>query len=385
MLDWVCDPARPGTTGLSDIVWELGNQLDAMGDQVSVVGAYRRDAPSPTGGARLYRVDRPDLWHRNIVGMALTCLSLARAVGRIPRPDVVFAPEYLSTSLTAALHPRLPVAFTTPGNIYERIAHGNPYDWTTTPVYKMAARTAARRCARVIALSRHMEEWWLRTGAPRERVVVIPLGFDPELFHPSPGARERLGIPADEETILYAGRFSVEKNLAVLIDAVARLAPERPRLRLRLIGSGPEEAALRARVGERDVEAAVLFGPWVPREVVPDYYRAADVVVLPSTSEPLARAQIEAMACGALLVASNRGGAPDLIEHGVNGVLVEPHEVDAWQRWLRQSFEESAWRASLAERGRATAHGQLTWPKIARRIRDEALAPSVRAWARTSR
>jgi len=386
LLDWVCDPARPAVTGLSDIVWDLARRLAAEGDDVTIIGAYDRSAVPPTD-IPLVRIDRPRAWQRNVLGQVLTVLSLARATSRIRPPDVFFAPEYISIAALNLYHPTRPGVFTTPGNIFERIAHGNPYDWATTQVYKVAALIVARRAARIVALSRQMRDWWRRTGASAERVVVVPLGIDTGVFRPLEGARARLGIPADEEMILYAGRFSIEKNLPTLVSAVAALARRRPRLRLRLVGGGPDEAVLRRMVASLGAQDAVELINWVPKEEIPDYYRAADVFTLPSTSEPLARALLEAIGCGTFTLASASGGTPDVIRSGENGLLVEAQDVAAWEAAIERAFLDPGWRRRLADQGRSEVHAHFNWPTITHRLREEALLPAARVgmeWRRRS-
>lgn len=378
VLDWVLEPGKPGASGLSDISWELGRALRALGDDVAILGAYERWAPRPDGDLRLYLMDRPKAWRRNVLGQLATCFALSRALHNLPTADVVFAPEYLAAAVVALMHPGLPVVFTTPGNIYERIQHGNPYDWATTQVYKWAARTASRRAARVIALSEHMRQWWKRTGAPEERIAVLPLGVDAALFRPHASARAQLGIPATEETILYGGRFSVEKNLPTLLNAVARLAPDRPELRLRLLGGGPAEPELRKLVRELGLEERVHFGGWAERATMPLHFSAADVVALPSTSEPLARVLLESMACGAFPVASSAGGTPDVVQHEVNGLLVEALDVDAWHRSLARALDDPSWRRRLAARASKKVRAEFDWAPISRRLRTEVLEPVVR-------
>jgi len=374
MLDWVCEPLRPGTSGLSDIVWDLGRRLAALGDEIIVVAAYDQAAVAPTG-LSLLRIRRPRAWQRNVLGQWMTCLALARALARIPTPDVVFAPEYLSIAMASSYWPGLPTAFTTPGNIFERIANGNPFDWTTTQVYKLAALTSARRSTRIVALSEQMRYWWIKSGAASERVSVVPLGIDTKVFSKRAGARERVGIDPNVELALYAGRFSIEKNLPTLIEAAANVGRSRPNFRLRLIGGGPEEDRMQHLVRKLGAERSIEMTGWVPKEQIPDYYRAADVFTLPSTSEPLARALLEAMACETFTIASEAGGTPDVIRSGQNGLLVDARDVDAWQNGIERALAEPAWRAQLARRGHDEVHRRFNWPTITQRFRDEVLGP----------
>jgi glycosyltransferase involved in cell wall biosynthesis len=379
LIDWVCEPDRPGASGLSDIVWETARALDDLGVDPVVVGAYDREAPLPRHAFELVRLDRPAAWRRNIAGHILTCLALARGLGRARSPDVVFAAEYVSAPLVALLRPDLPVTFTTPGNIFERIhRRSNPFDPSTTQVYKLAALIAARRCAHVIAISRDMRDWWTRSGAPPERVTVVPHGVDVRLFQPRPDARAQLGIAADEETVVYAGRLSPEKNVGVLVRAVAELAPRRPRLRLRVLGRGAAEDALRTLVGQLGVEGAVSFGGWVDRERLPLYYSAADLFALSSTSEPLGRVLLEAMACGAPVLASAVGGPLDVIEPGRTGLLLDPHDVAGWRSAIERALDDPAWRRQLGAAGLAEIQTRYAWPVVARRLRDEIFEPVAR-------
>ncbi|TAK26069.1 MAG: glycosyltransferase family 1 protein [Chloroflexota bacterium] len=379
-LDWVLDPAKPGRSGLSDITWELAQNFVALGHDVHVIGAYD-DAPAPEIGATLHRVHRPALWRRNVIGQCATCAALALRLRRIPRPDVVMAPEYIAAAAATLIHPDIPVAFTTTGNIFERIANGNPFDWSTTQTYKVAALVAARRCARVIAISHHMASWWQRIGTTADRIAVIPLGVDPSQYRPveRATARHTLGIPDDEETILFVGRFSPEKNVQVAIRAVASLASRRPRLRLRLVGGGPREAELRALARDLGAEQSVIFVGWAERSTVPTHYGASDAVVLPSTSEPFARVPIEAMAAGALVIGSRAGGTPDAIANGVTGLLADPRDTEQWIVAIERVLDRPAERAAMIAAARLSVEERFTWPVVSRRIVDEVLEPMVRS------
>ncbi len=378
LLDWVCDPDRPGASGLSDIVWDLARHLRAIGEDAIVIGAYDRDAVRPEGSVPLIAVDRPRAWRRNIIGYGATCLALARAIRHAGSVDVVFCAEYISAPVAALYYPSLPVVFTTPGNIYERLAYSNPYDWSTTQVYKLAAKASVRYCHRVVAISQHMAEWWERTGAAPRQIVVVPHGTDTAVYYPRAGARARLGIPSEHKVVFYAGRLSVEKNLPTLMAAVAELAPSRPALHLYLGGTGPEDTALRRLAAELGIADRVQLVGWIDRQQMPDYYSAADVFALPTTNEALGRVLLEAMACGTMVVASSFAGPRDIVDDGVNGVLAAPTDARAWTRALAHALDDDAWRRQLADAGRRTVLERFDWPVIARRMRDEVFAPAAR-------
>src|ERR1700710_2644665 len=95
-----------------------------------------------------------------------------------------------------------------PGNIYERIQNGNPFDWYTTQVFKVAARLSARFCASILVTSQEMWRWWMYTGASESKMMFVPYGFDPKRFRPITDARQKLLISENTLQLLYVGRLS---------------------------------------------------------------------------------------------------------------------------------------------------------------------------------
>lgn len=193
LFDYVFEPSRPGITGLSDLVWNWAKHLMAFGDEVHIVAPYPESAQPPKG-AIVHRFPVLPIGYRNIVGHILIVLRGWLEIRRLGNVDLIHAPEYLSTGIFGLLSRDTPVILTVPGNIYERIAHGNPFDWSATQVFKVAARLSARFCACIIVTSEEMRWWWEKTGAPTSRMVLIPHGVDTELFRPIPGTRALLGM-----------------------------------------------------------------------------------------------------------------------------------------------------------------------------------------------
>ena len=194
LFDYVFERDKPGISGLSDIVWNWAKHLVALGDEVHIVAPYPESAQPPKG-AIVHRFPVPPIGYRNIVGHILIVLRGWLEIRRLGKVDIIHAPEYLSTGIFGLLSRDTPVILRVPGNIYERIAHGNPFDWSATQVLKVAARLSARLCTRIIVTSEEMRQWWEKTGAPASRMVLIPTGVDTELFRPIPNARALLNEP----------------------------------------------------------------------------------------------------------------------------------------------------------------------------------------------
>ncbi|RJK98349.1 D-inositol-3-phosphate glycosyltransferase [Vallicoccus soli] len=196
-------------------------------------------------------------------------------------------------------------------------------------------------------------------GADPRRVAVVPPGVDLELFRPGDraAARARLGVRPDAAVLLFVGRVQPLKAPDVLVRAAARLVADDPALRRRLqvvvlggpSGSGTERPrALEELARSEGVADVVTLAPPVPRPVLADWYRAADVSVVPSYSESFGLVAVEAQACGTPVVASRVGGLPVAVRDGVSGLLVDGHDPDDYARVLRRLLDEPRLRQRLS-------------------------------------
>ncbi len=187
----------------------------------------------------------------------------------------------------------------------------------------------------VIASTPHeFEDLLEHYGASPERLCTSPPGIDHDLFTPGDRteARTWLGLP-DAPLALFVGRIQPLKAADVAIEAVAQLAPIDGRLpHLIVIGgpSGPQGEeelsrlhSLAARLG---VTARIHFVPTQPHEALPDFYRAADVLVVPSRSETFGLVAAEAQACGLPVIAAAIGGLPYAVDEGSSGLLIQGHD-----------------------------------------------------------
>jgi glycosyltransferase involved in cell wall biosynthesis len=163
----------------------------------------------------------------------------------------------------------------------------------------------------------------------------------------------------------FLGRFVPEKGLAVLTAALDRAAAP---WRALIVGSGPEEAAIRRWAHAQSGRAAVVTG--AGHADVPGWLNAMDVLCAPSLTRPSWREQfgrmlIEAMASGVPVVASDSGEIPAVV--GDAGVVVPEGDAPAWTRALDALLGDPARRSALAAAGRARAESTYAWPVVARR------------------
>jgi teichuronic acid biosynthesis glycosyltransferase TuaC len=206
---------------------------------------------------------------------------------------------------------------------------------------------ALSRAARVVAVSRALADEVAALGVPRERVVVVLNGVDPELFRPRDraAARSELGLPAGPMA-LYVGNLKPEKGVADLVKAWHRVAREVPDARLAIVGGGPERGALEAALPPR----AALYGPQ-PLAAIPTWLAACDVLVLPSHIEGTPNVVLEALACGRRVVATAVGGVPDLITSDVLGALVPARDPAALAQALTRALRTPYTPGAVAELG----------------------------------
>jgi glycosyltransferase involved in cell wall biosynthesis len=200
-------------------------------------------------------------------------------------------------------------------------------------------------------------------GLSAEKVVTIPNGvdttdFDPAL-HPREATRSRLGLAGDKPALGVIAHLSPVKGHADLLAAMARVVSMRPRARLLVVGDGvlrPELEVLSRSLGLAD--RVVFTGA---REDVAAILAALDVVVVPSHTEGLSNALLEAMAMARPVVATAVGGNPDAVEAGLTGLLVPPRDPEALAASMLRLLErpDEARRLGEAARRRVLAEFSL--------------------------
>ncbi len=247
---------------------------------------------------------------------------------------------------------------------------------TRLEVEKAVLKTAER----IVATSPQEKEHMRSLMSSQGNIDIIPCGTNTEHFG-SVGrdqARQVLGIAADEKVVVYVGRFDPRKGIETLVRAIAA-SDWRHTGKLRLIiggGSRPghsdgnERERIEGIVQELGLGDFTHFPGRLSREILPTYYAAADVVVVPSHYEPFGLVTIEAMACGVPVVGSSVGGLLYTVKPEETGLLAPPKDVDAFKEAIDRILNHPEWARQLGHNARKRVENLFSWQGVARQLSD---------------
>jgi glycosyltransferase involved in cell wall biosynthesis len=346
------------TAGMERQALQLARQLVRRGARVWIISTYQVDGFVPrlppgvryverVGRLTIHRVPlcRDWLW-RSCVSLYELTIALILA-SRAHQLDVMYA-VYWSTATSAS---RIARFLDCP--LFVKFAGGGEYGDFATIARDPERRAILARLAtveRLVCISPQIAQEARAAGMSEERLVAIPNGIDRQRFE---GARPAtLPGPDGAEHVLVVGALRREKRLPELVRAFAGIAQARPRAHLVIAGEGPEHSAIRAVAREVGLEQRVhLLGT---RKDVPQLLAAARIFVLPSASEGLSNALLEALAAGTPIVATDIEGNRAVVEHEKEALLVPSGDADALGRAIVRLLEDRDLAARLARAGHAT-------------------------------
>ncbi len=210
------------------------------------------------------------------------------------------------------------------------------------PARRAGTLQALNEADGIWAVSQDLAKNLVQLGISPEKVRVIYDGVDPAVFHPGDqqAARIKLGLDLQKKIILFVGNLVPVKALDKLLSACEQVKHQGITFQAVIIGQGELwEALEQQRLTLKCKDDVKLYGS-MPQDTLPDWYRAADVFVLPSYSEGVPNVLLEASACGLPYVASNVGGIPEIAGRG-HGILVPSGDISALARAIEQSLSQS--------------------------------------------
>jgi glycosyltransferase involved in cell wall biosynthesis len=234
---------------------------------------------------------------------------------------------------------------------WERFGKRRWYSFT-----KMQTRVA-KRLGRVITVSESsMHDIHRDHEVPYERMTVVPVGVDPELFKPLDGVQREPG-----HILTTASADVTMKGLRYLLEAVAKLRTERP-ARLTVIGKPKEGGAAAATIAQLGLADSVTFVSGVSDERIVELYAEAEVAVVPSLYEGFSLPAIEAMSTGIALVATTGGALPEVAgTDGETAILVEPGDSDALAQGISRILGDAELAKRIGSAGRHRVIDRWSW------------------------
>ena len=221
------------------------------------------------------------------------------------------------------------------------------HHWTTVAGCREQIIEAAQNAAGLLAVSEAIKADIVALGVDAAKILVHRTGIDRSLFQvasePRADLRQRIDLPIDGALLVTVGALIPRKGQAFAIEALAQI----PGARLAIIGDGPDLSMLRQLARDQDVADRVHFLGSLPHSEIARHVQAADVCVLPSESEGIANAWIEALACGTPLVITDAGGAREVITGDSGGRIVE-RKAGAIAKAVRDLLQNPPERADVA-------------------------------------
>jgi glycosyltransferase involved in cell wall biosynthesis len=226
-------------------------------------------------------------------------------------------------------------------------------------LYCRFERAAARWCGTILVVSQHEREAGLAAGVGRrQQYLVVSNGIDAERYSTPPEP-----VPG---RVLFVARLAGQKRPDIAIRAFARVRESHSAAELHLVGDGPARMEMEELVDSLDLRGAVRF--LGSRGDVDALLSRAACVVLSSDYEGCPYTVIEAMAAGAPVVATRVGGVPELVEHGVTGLLVEPRSLDQLAAAVSELLGDPARARGMGAAGRDRARTRFSVQGMVERV-----------------
>lgn len=298
---------------------------------------------------------------------------------RAQRPDLIHAHYAVDAchALPLAKHLHIPLLVTCHG--YDVVQNEalivNPSP--TFRRYQRRRRELIERTARFLTVSNYARNCMIAKGFPPGLVEVAYIGVDVQYFDGLVGPRQR-------PVVMFVGRLSPEKGIMDLLAAMIRLKPLFPGLHLQVAGDGPELSMAQAEA--RRAGMSVTFMGAVPKEVVRETMREAQVLCVPSRTFPTGAQETfglvfsEAQAMRLPVVSNRIGGIPEAVEHGQAGILCKEGNIAELTEAIGNLLHDRDLRIRMGEQGRMaaeTTHNRTASISTLERVYDEVVAGAI--------
>jgi glycogen(starch) synthase len=358
----------PWVGGVEELTRRLATELTGSGDEVEIWTLRHPltlSVQEEIGGlcVRRFELPLPAANPRALLAFPRAARAGMRELRRAAdefRPDVVHVQCFSANGVYAAALRGTPLVVSLQGETV--MDDRDIYDHSVA--LRLGLRLGLRRARAVTACSSFvLADAHRRFGLPAGHGIVVPNGVDLT----GDSVLAPFSVPFDR-FVLGLGRVVRKKGFDLLLDAFARLAPQRPGLGLVIGGDGPERDTLVERVHELGLADRVLLPGSLSREQVAWAMANASVFVLPSRVEPFGIVVLEALRARRPVVVSTHGGATEIVRDEREGLVADPFDREALARAIARTLDEGALRERLICAGEARVRS-FDWPLVAGRYR----------------
>ncbi len=373
-LGWF--PKTPG--GLERYVYDLTLRLAENKDQVELcgVGLPEDETNLPIKMTNLAAPDTPIL-------QRLWTVRNNFKKTRINKPDAINLHFALYSLPILDLIPAdVPITFNFHGPWASESQEEGLDNITALLKKTLVEKRTYKRCDRFIVLSKAFGNiLHQKYQIPWGKIHVIPGGVDINRFKPDLSiteARTKLGWSVERPTLFTSRRLVHRVGLDKLLTAIAQIKPKIPDIYLAIAGRGPLQNSLQQQVTELGLENNVEFLGFLPDELLPVAYQAADLSIMPSQSfEGFGLAIVESLACGTPVICTPIGGMPEILEQFSPNLITDSIQVNAIAKKLEQVFSGEITKPSR-QQCREYAVDNFNWDKIAQEVRKVILRQEIR-------
>lgn len=361
-IGFVCTrffPPDGVVSGIEVFVRTLAERLQRLGHEPVVIAAappgWRGPAPDRVGDIPVYRFAESRIRPRRFT-LRLQYQEMAKRIASVERLDLVECCDEGGMLLKKGFDCPLVVRMHQNGSVRLRLM-GRPLSATGDVFERRLLRMADLR----IGVSHWVARITLETaGLEHLDYRVIYNGVDPALFAPARGET------ADADVILYAGQLNDRKGLDVLFAALPTIMQHHPAAKLRCVGANrghPPPAERYMSMVPLQLKSRVDFAGEIPHDRMPHEFRRAGLCVFPSRAEGHPLAVIEAMACRAPVIFMKDGVGPEVITHGVDGLLCDTTDPGSLASTILEALSSPDLRHSLGVQARRTAEDRFSLDK----------------------
>ena len=240
----------------------------------------------------------------------------------------------------------------------------NIFPFKNHKTYKMTQNVLNSANA-VISVSRDLKKKAKKIAGKEINIKVIHNGVDTQLFKPQ-NKQSQYSLNNGNKVILFVGRIEKNKGVFDLIKAISLLRNKK-KIILFLIGELREKDNLQKYIKMYSLEGKVIYLGTVPHKKVAEFMNNSDLFVLPSYNEGVPNVILEAMSCGKPVISTNVGGIPEVISHGINGLLIEPRNIEQLADSILKVLCDKSLARKMGERARLTVCNKFSWEQNAKK------------------